>query len=452
MPAFVNQRDLDRLREGGQNSVEFEINEEENHEESDEEQFFPPEDVLQNVYMPEEDDTDDDESTPFERLGRKMENITEDGGVKKRILKHGEGNPPPEGAIFRIHYNAFLEYADEPFDSTRLRNRPERYKLGKGQVIEGLDIAVATMKKGELSQILVGPDYAFGKLGVVPRIPPNATVMFKLELLNFVEHAGIEDYDLMTPEERDQVPFSDIVKFVDVERQLGLQQYREKAYNRAFAHYKKAATLLENRQVKDRQEDEEKGDKLCTLFTNMAVCKSKQNKFGSVIKYCSSGRQYKPNNVKLLFLQGKAFRKSSEFDAANDLLKKAQRLEPNSKDINHELQELDRDIKRFSEVEKTMYSRMFASPGQTEEESKKSNEEAQKKEDKCLKVSDTFQKMIQDKLLEFIRGDEREMPFPAYNLSVGEIECILDVCINLGLNCKQIGTGSDVRLKIVKPE
>lgn len=72
-------------------------------EESDEEQFFPPEEVLNNVYIPEDEDTDDenDDLSPFERLGKKMQDISGDGGVKKRILHKGEGNPPPDGAIFR---------------------------------------------------------------------------------------------------------------------------------------------------------------------------------------------------------------------------------------------------------------------------------------------------------------------------------------------------------------
>ncbi|CAC5384585.1 FKBP6 [Mytilus coruscus] len=461
----LKEKDIQKLRES-EGGVEFEVDEYQNAEE-EEEEAFPPEDVLNNVYVPDEEDSDDDdELSPFQKLAKKMEDISPsgDGGVKKRVLHPGGGSIVPEEAIVRVHYNAFLEYADEPYDSTRLRNAPERYKLGQNQLLHGLEICIRTMKKGELAQLLVSPDYAYGKLGIEPRIPGNSTVMFKLELLNFVEHAGIEDYDLMTKEERDKIEFSDILKFVEVERQkgdeflstaytihdpakvkLGLQVYKEHAYHKAFGHYKKAAMMLESRNVKDEEEEKTHRGKLFTLYSNMAVCASKQNKFNLVMTYCNKGREIEPNNVKLLFLQGKvrkAHRRSSHFEVARDMLKRAQRMNPNNTEINKELQELDRDIKKFSLVEKDMYQKMFSKPtGQSAEEKEQENLKAKKKLEKNLNVSDDFQKMIEEKLLEFIKDDlQEDMPFPALNLSVGEIACIMEKCENLGLDCKQIGS------------
>ena len=66
-----------------------------------------------------------------------------------------------------------MEYGDEPFDSTWLRARSKVFKLNIGAVIQGLDMAVATMKKGERSRFLIHPDLGFGKLGCSPRIPPG---------------------------------------------------------------------------------------------------------------------------------------------------------------------------------------------------------------------------------------------------------------------------------------
>ncbi|VDI79492.1 FK506-binding protein 6 [Mytilus galloprovincialis] len=447
----LKEKDIQKLRES-EGGVEFEVDEYQNADE-EEEEAFPPEDILNNVYIPdEEDEDDDDELSPFQKLARKMEDISGDGGVKKRVLHPGGGSVVPEGAIVRVHYNAFLEYADEPYDSTRLRNAPERYKLGQNQLLPGLEICIRTMKKGELAQLLVSPDYAYGKLGVEPRIPGNSTVMFKLELMNFVEHAGIEDYDMMTKEERDKIEFSDILKFVEVERQLGLQVYKERAFHKAFGHYKKAAIMLESRHVKDEEEEKVHRGKLFTLYSNMAVCASKQNKFNLVMTYCNKGREIEPNNVKLLFLQGKAHRRSSHFEVARDMLKRAQRMNPNNTEINKELQELDKDIKKFSLVEKDMYQKMFSKPtGQSAEEKEKENMKAKKKLEKNLNVTDDFQKMVEEKLLEFIKDDlQDDMPFPALNLSVGEIACIMEKCENLGLDCKQIGSGQHYRLKITK--
>lgn len=61
--------------------------------------------------------------------------ITNDEGVYKKIVKKGTGEIVSPGAICRVHYNGYLEYQDEPFDSTRLRNRQQQMKLGESKLI-----------------------------------------------------------------------------------------------------------------------------------------------------------------------------------------------------------------------------------------------------------------------------------------------------------------------------
>lgn len=53
-----------------------------------------------------------------------------DGNVLKKVLRSGVGEVVPEGATVRVHYNGYMEYSDEPYDSSRLRNRPQQFKLG----------------------------------------------------------------------------------------------------------------------------------------------------------------------------------------------------------------------------------------------------------------------------------------------------------------------------------
>lgn len=68
-----------------------------------------------------------------------MQDLTEGTGrVLKRVLRPGVGGVVPEGAMVRVHYNGYLEYSDEPYDSSRLRNRQQQFRLGKGRSCEGL--------------------------------------------------------------------------------------------------------------------------------------------------------------------------------------------------------------------------------------------------------------------------------------------------------------------------
>lgn len=94
-------------------------------EEPTENNYFQGEEVSKNLYIADsdEDDDEDDESTPFERLAKKMTDVCplEDGGVLKQVLKHGSGIEVPSDSVVRIHFNAYQEYADEPYDSTRYK-------------------------------------------------------------------------------------------------------------------------------------------------------------------------------------------------------------------------------------------------------------------------------------------------------------------------------------------
>ena len=145
-------------------------------------------------------DTDDDNCTPFERDAKRMEDVSKfkDGGILKKTVTHGSGALVTEGSVVRVHYSAYQEYADEPFDSTRLQNQIKKFRVGQGEVIEGLDWAVSTMRRGEVSRFLIKPEYAYGEHGAPPRIPAEATIMFEIELLSFAEHAGLDDYFIMT--------------------------------------------------------------------------------------------------------------------------------------------------------------------------------------------------------------------------------------------------------------
>ncbi|PVD33481.1 hypothetical protein C0Q70_04737 [Pomacea canaliculata] len=109
----------------------------------------------------------------------------QDGGVLKQILRAGEGEAVPvKGNEVTVHYVGTLEDGTE-FDSSRSRQETFKFTLGKGSVIKAWDIGVATMKKGELARLTCKPEYAYGEAGSPPKIPPNATLIFEVELLDW---------------------------------------------------------------------------------------------------------------------------------------------------------------------------------------------------------------------------------------------------------------------------
>ncbi|KAL6058569.1 FK506-binding protein 1 [Balamuthia mandrillaris] len=109
-----------------------------------------------------------------------------EAGFAKRVLKEGDGTSfPKEGAKVTVHYVGTLLDGTE-FDSSRRKERPFKFDLGQGQVIRGWDEGVATMSLGERSQLILHPSYGYGSSGV-SIIPPNAYLVFDVELLEFSE-------------------------------------------------------------------------------------------------------------------------------------------------------------------------------------------------------------------------------------------------------------------------
>nr|CAC38784.1 putative FK506-binding protein [Suberites domuncula] len=104
-------------------------------------------------------------------------------GVDIEEITPGDGTTfPKTGQTVVVHYTGTLTNGKK-FDSSRDRGKPFKFKIGKGQVIRGWDEGVAKMSVGQRAKLTCSSDYAYGEKGHPGVIPPNATLIFDVELL-----------------------------------------------------------------------------------------------------------------------------------------------------------------------------------------------------------------------------------------------------------------------------
>lgn len=109
--------------------------------------------------------------------------VTTPSGLKYVVVEEGEGDTPKTGAMVTVHYTGKLLDGTK-FDSSYDRGQPIDFPVGKGQVIKGWEEALLGMKKGEKRVLIIPSDLGYGPSGRGP-IPPNATMVFDVELVNF---------------------------------------------------------------------------------------------------------------------------------------------------------------------------------------------------------------------------------------------------------------------------
>lgn len=127
-------------------------------------------------------------TTPAPSTGAQMDTfampanlLTTPSGLQYSIDRAGTGPQPTAGQTVTVHYSGWLTDGT-PFDSSRERGTPFEFPIGAGRVIQGWEEGILAMKVGEKRTLVIPASLGYGERGRGP-IPPNATLVFKVELL-----------------------------------------------------------------------------------------------------------------------------------------------------------------------------------------------------------------------------------------------------------------------------
>jgi hypothetical protein len=112
------------------------------------------------------------------------ETKTTEKGVKYETLKEGTGPELKHGQRASFHYEGRLATDNTVFDESRSKDKPLSARIGGDPLIKGWEEGLPGMRVGETRKLIIPPELGYGERGSPPKIPPNATLIFEVELLN----------------------------------------------------------------------------------------------------------------------------------------------------------------------------------------------------------------------------------------------------------------------------
>ncbi|NXG66142.1 FKBP6 isomerase, partial [Hemiprocne comata] len=277
-------------------------------------------------------------SLPWRAQPRDLQDLTGDGGVRKEGVRPGIKLFPLLSLDCTVNYFGYLEHRDEPFTKS-CHKSPRLMKLGKDITLWGLEIGLLTMRKGEVARFFLMPNYAYGKQGCPPLVPPNATVIFKVELLDFLDSAESDAFFELTAEQQDRFPLQKVLDVADTERQFGNYLYRKQLLEQAKERYKRALSIL-GRSPSSKAEQHQINTSKLLVFLNLSITYLKLEHPARALAYGEKALEIDQRNAKGLFRCGQACLCMAEYEKARDFLVRAQRVQPFNHDINNELKKL----------------------------------------------------------------------------------------------------------------
>lgn len=289
------------------------------------------------------------------------EQLTEDGGVVKQVLREGQGETPLLGQEAEVHYVGTLQSDGSQFDSSRDRQETFKFVLGKGSVIKAWETAVITMRRGELSRVVATAPYAYGERGSPPKIPGGATLVFEIEMVDFQDKE--KEYWQMNLEEK--------VEFANQRKEEGNSLFRAGDLEGAIRVYNKGAECLGRAMSKEDKEVVATLHK--TLHLNQALMHSKLGRHAKSLASARKALDIAPTDIKTLYRVAEEHWRLAELDESEDVIRRALAIEPENRSFLSLLQQVQHSRAVNEQRSKAMLMNVFKAMAADEKQAEASS-------------------------------------------------------------------------------
>lgn len=287
----------------------------------------------------------------FEKVKSKLDNLSDDGCIKKKVMHEGTGPVVPEKALVIIKYSGYFEGQDEPYDSTHVRGTTERYTLGGSELLYGLDIGIQSMKKNEIAIFWIDYTYAYGELGCPPLIPSCSDVMFIVQLIDYLDSGTVNNFESLSIEEKKS--WKNVKHQVNSLFKIAADNFKRKKYNQAIRDYKRIIHTLEETEFINEEQDKEGQKLLSKGRQNLAICYNIQDLPRLACIECSAATH---KTAKVYYQHGKALIKMGEYHEALIKLNKSLSMEPTNQIVITEMNNAIRLQKKYMKIQKDLWS------------------------------------------------------------------------------------------------
>jgi len=292
-----------------------------------------------------------------EEKNDEWEDVLGSGRLQKKVLTVGEeeGVRPDRGSAVTVDVIERLEMDGDIVGE----ERGLQFNVGESEVMQGLDLAVPLMTKGETSLLRVDSSFAYGSRGNGSSIPGDSVLYLTVHLVSWLPSRPIPD-----------IPLEERAGIGNRKRDRGNHWYSREDYSQAVQCYRKAVEYLDDEQIEsdvevpiDRfllppalQQLLEDRVKTCN---NMAQAQMKLSAWDSALASVKQVLKIQPNNEKALFRKAKILQEKLQTEEAIGILRRISRLYPANKQCQVELTRMTALQRKSKEAELKMSKKML---------------------------------------------------------------------------------------------